>query len=115
MVAKALESAENLAREGIDCRVLNMPTIKPLDKEAIIEAAVETGAIVTAEEHLEQGGLGSRIAQVVAQYHPVPMAFVAIKDTYAMSGKAEELLRKFGLTAEDIERAVRRLPIPLQA
>jgi transketolase len=115
MVAKALEAAENLAREGIDCRVLNMPTIKPLDKEAIIEAAVETGAIVTAEEHLEQGGLGSRIAQVVAQYHPVPMAFVAIKDTYAMSGKAEELLRKFGLTAEDIERAVRRLPIPLQA
>jgi transketolase len=109
MVAKALEAAENLVRENIDCRVLNMPTIKPLDKEAIIQSAIETGAIVTAEEHLEQGGLGSRVAQVVTQHHPVPMAFIAIKDTYASSGKAEELLQKHGLTASDIEKAVRHL------
>jgi transketolase len=106
MVAKALEAAEDLGREGIDCRVLSMPTLKPLDEQAIIQAAIETGAIVTAEEHLEHGGLGSRVAQVVVQYQAVPMAFVAIKDTYAKSGKPEELLQKYGLTATHIKQAV---------
>ncbi|MBA7683654.1 Apulose-4-phosphate transketolase subunit B [subsurface metagenome] len=107
MVAAALEAAENLKREGIDCCVLNMPTLKPLDEAIIIKAATDTGAIVTAEEHLEHGGLGSLVAQVVAKYHPVPMGFVAIKDTYAKSGKAAELLQRYGLTAKDIEQAVR--------
>jgi len=107
MVARALEAAESLSRQGIDCRVISMPTIKPLDREAITIAARETGAIVTAEEHLEQGGLGSRVAQVVVQYQAVPMAFVAIKDVYAKSGTSEELLQKYGLTAADIERAVK--------
>ncbi len=107
MVAAALEAAENLKREDIDCCVLNMPTLKPLDEAAIIKAATDTGAIVTAEEHLEHGGLGSLVAQVVAKYHPVPMGFVAIKDTYAKSGKAAELLQRYGLTAKDIEQAVR--------
>ncbi len=107
MVSAALKAAENLAREGIDCRVLNMSTLKPVDEAAIIDAAVKTGAIVTAEEHLEHGALGSIVARVIARNHPVPMEFVAIKDTYAESGKADELLEKYSLTAGDIEQAVR--------
>jgi len=106
MVATALEAADNLRRKGMDCRVLNMPTLKPIDEAAIIEAA-ETGAIVTAEEHLEHGGLGSAVARVVARHRLVPMEFVAIKDTYAKSGKPSELLQRCGLTAKDIEQAVR--------
>jgi transketolase len=107
MVKEALEAAKNLEREGIYCRVLNMPTLKPLDEAAILEAAAETGAIVTAEEHLEHGGLGSAVARVVTRHQPVPMEFIAIKDTYAKSGKPAQLLEKFGLTAKDIEQAVR--------
>jgi len=107
MVAAALEAAENLIQEGIDCRILNMPTLKPIDEAAIIKAAADTGAIVTAEEHLEHGGLGSIVARVITKYHPVPIEFVAIKDTYAKSGKAAELLQKYGLTAKDIEQSVR--------
>jgi len=107
MVAAALEAADSLKREGIDCRVLNMSTLKPLDEAAIIKAAVDTGAIVTAEEHLEHGGLGSTVARVVARNHPVPCEFVAIKDTYATSGRPAQLLEKFGLTAKDIQHAVK--------
>lgn len=107
MVAPALEAAATLVGEGLQCRVLNMPTLKPIDEAAIVAAAVETGGIVTAEEHLEHGGLGSGVARVVATRCPVPMEFVAIKDTYAKSGKAAELFQRYGLTAEDIGRAVR--------
>lgn len=107
MVAKALEASDILARQGIDCRVINMPTLKPLDEEVIARAASETGAIVVAEEHLAQGGLGSRVAQVVAREKPIPMEFVNLKDSYALSGKAEELLQRYGLTAGDIEVAVK--------
>jgi len=106
MVARALEASDVLARQGIDCRVINMHTLKPLDEEAIVTAASETGAIVVAEEHLAHGGLGSRIAQVVARERPVPMGFVNLGDRYALSGKAEELLQRYGLTAKDIEEAV---------
>jgi len=107
MVSAALEAAESLNQEGMDCSVLNMPTLKPADEAAITKAAVDTGAIVTAEDHLEHGGLGSIIAQLVTRHHPVPMEFVAIKDTYAKSGKSAELLQRYGLTAKDIEQAVR--------
>jgi len=107
MVALALEAAGELAQEGVNCRVLNMPTLKPVDEAAIIKAADETGAIVTAEEHLEHGGLGSIVARLVAKHRPVPMEFVALKDTYAMSGKPAELLERYGLTAKDIAQAVR--------
>jgi transketolase len=107
MVKAALEAAQNLEREGIDCRVLNMSTLKPIDEAAITQAAAETGAIVTAEEHLEHGALGSMVAQVVARHQPVPIEFIAIKDTYAKSGKPAELLERYGLTAKDIEQAVR--------
>jgi len=106
MVKEALEAAQNLKGEGIDCRVLNMPTLKPLDQAAIIKAA-ETGAIVTAEEHLEHGGLGSMVATVVAQNRPVPMEMVSLKDSYAKSGKPDELLKRYGLTAGNIEKAVK--------
>ena len=107
MVAKALEAADILARQGIDCRVINMHTLKPLDEAAVVKAASETGAIVVAEEHLAQGGLGSRVAQTVAREKPVPMEFVNLGDRYALSGKAEELLQRYGLTAEHIEESVK--------
>ena len=109
MLAPALEAAQALAAEGIDCRVLSMPTLKPLDEQAVASAAAETGAIVTAEEHLEHGGLGSAVARVVARRCPVPMEIVAIKDTYTKSGKPEELLAKHGLTAQGIAEAARSL------
>jgi len=107
MVAKALEAADILARQGIDCRVINMHTLKPLDEVAVVKAASETGAIVVAEEHLAQGGLGSRVAQTVTREKPVPMEFVNLDDRYSVSGKAEELLQRYGLTARDIEELVK--------
>lgn len=106
MVAEAVKAAENLKQEGIDCRLLNMSTLKPIDEAAIIKAATETKAIVTVEEHLEHGGLGSTVAQVVAKYQPVPMEFVAIKD-YSKSGKPDQLLQRQGLVAEEIEQVVK--------
>jgi transketolase len=109
MASKAVEAASSLASQGIDCRVINMPTLKPLDEGAIIEAASQTGAIVVAEEHLLHGGLGSRVAQVVAREKPVPMSFIGINDVYAKSGKPDELLQRYGLTAEAIEQAVKTI------
>ena len=107
MVAKALEAADILAKQDIDCRVINMHTLKPLDEATIVKAASETGAIVVAEEHLAQGGLGSRVAQTVTRKKPVPMEFVNLGDRYASSGRAEELLQRYGLTAGDIEESVK--------
>ncbi len=109
MVAQALEAAAALAKDGIDCRILNMPTLKPIDEKAIVKAARETGAIVTAEEHQEHGGLGSMVARIVAENNPVPMEFVAVKDVFGMSGKPAELLQKYGLTSKDIAGAVRKV------
>jgi transketolase len=106
MLANVMEAARRLERQGITCRVLSMPTVKPLDQEAILQAARDTGAIVTVEEHLEHGGLGSRVAQVVVESEPVPMQFVALKDTYAKSGRPDELLEKYGLGVGHIEKAV---------
>ncbi len=109
MVAAALQAAEELAQQGIRARVLDMHTVKPIDHDAIVQAARQTGRIVVAEEHLKHGGLGSAVAQVVVEHYPVPMRFVALNDTYAESGSPEDLLRKYGLTAADIARAVRNL------
>ena len=109
MVKRALDAATTLASEGVDCRVLNMATIKPLDREAILAAARETGAIVVAEEHLIHCGLGSMVAQALAGEHPVPMGFVGIKDRYAESGRWDLLMEKYGLTAEAIAAEARRL------
>ncbi len=109
MVAAALEAAGTLAGQGIQARVLDMHTVKPCDDAAILAAARETGHIVVAEEHLLHGGLGSVVAMSAARQHPVPMRFVAIQDTFAESGKPEELLRKYGLTAADIVKAAREV------
>jgi transketolase len=108
MVAAALEAACLLGEKGIEARVLDMHTIKPVDADAIEQAARETGAIVTAEEHLLQGGLGAAVARTVAERHPVRMAFVAIAEQYAESGKPQELLEKYGLMPADIVQAAQR-------
>ncbi|MDD3826537.1 MAG: transketolase C-terminal domain-containing protein [Anaerolineae bacterium] len=109
MVAVALEAAGALAREGIEARVLDMHTVKPLDEPAVERAARETGAIVTAEEHLLDGGLGAAVARAAAERHPVPMAFVGIRDRYAESGKPQELLEKHGLMPNHVVDAARRV------
>jgi transketolase len=109
MLSRALEAARQLSDEGLSARVLDMHTVKPLDEEAIAAAAAETGAIVTAEEHLLRGGLGSAVAQVVADIDPVPMRFVAIRDQYARSGKPDQLLQIYGLTSQGIARAAREV------
>lgn len=106
MVAAALEAAQILSGRGIDARVIDMHTLKPLDEAAIARAAQETGALVTAEEHLLDGGLASAVARVVAEQQPTPMAFVGLRNTYAESGKGGELLEKYGLTAAEIVKAV---------
>ena len=107
MVAMAMDAAAMLADEGIQARVVDMHTIRPMDKDAIAAAARETGAIVTAEEHFLHGGMGSNIARLVAEIHPVPMRFVGLADVYVDSAEPEELLDKYGLTARDIVSAAR--------
>ena len=108
LVAQALLAADTLDSEGISARVIDMHTVKPLDRDAIRKAA-ETGAIVVAEEHLVDGGLGVRVAQVVAETHPCAMEFVGIQNTYAESGKPEELLEKYGLMSNNIVDAVKKV------
>lgn len=107
MVGAALEAASVLAGEGTDARVLDMHTLKPIDVDAIRTASRETGAIVTAEEHLLDGGLGSRVARVVCREAPCPMGFVGLDDTFAESGPPEALLEKYGLTASRIAQEAR--------
>ncbi len=107
MVAASLDAAAMLAEEGIEARVLDLHTLRPLDVEAIAAAARETGAIVTAEEHLLTGGMGSNVARIVAQHHPVPMRFIGLADAYTESADPDDLLRKYHLTAEDILAAAR--------
>jgi transketolase len=109
MVAAALDAAVGLAEDGIQARVIDLHTLRPMDREAIVEAAKETGAIVTAEEHLLHGGMGSNVARVVAETCPVPMRFVGLADTYVESGDPEELLEKYHLTAKDIEAKAREV------
>ena len=109
MVNEAAMAAEALANDGVDVRVIDMHTIKPLDEEIIIKAAKETGAIVTAEEHSVIGGLGSAVAEVVVKNAPVKMAMVGQHDTYGESGKPDELKKKYGMTSDDIIAAVRSL------
>lgn len=109
MVAAAAEAAEALAAEGIDIRVIDIHTIKPIDEEAVIKAAEETGAIVTAEEHSVIGGLGSAVAEVIVKNAPVKMTMVGQQDKFGESGKPDELRKKYGMTADDITAAVRFL------
>lgn len=106
MVEAALEAKKILKDKNIDARVINIHTIKPIDKDIIVEAAKETGLIVTAEEHSIIGGLGSAVAEVVSEEYPVKVLRVGVKDTFGESGKPAELLKKYGLTAEDIANKV---------
>jgi transketolase len=112
MVSEALSAAETLAQKGIQARVLNMHTIKPIDHKAIIKAAEKTGAVVTAEEHQINGGLGSAVAEVLVKNIPVPQEFVAVRDVFGESGKPDELLKKYHLKDIDIveacEKALKR-------
>jgi transketolase len=109
LVAEAIRAQEALDAEGLSVRVIDMYSIKPLDREAIARAARETRAIVVAEEHLVATGLGVRVAQVVAETHPCPMEFVGIQDTYAESGTPEELMEKYGLVASNVIAASKRV------
>ena len=102
MLIKALEAAELLAAKGIKARVVNIHTIKPIDRDLLIACAKETGAIVTAEEHNVYGGLGSAVAEVLSQSRPVPMEVVGVNDTFTESGDYEKLLAKYGLSAANI-------------
>ncbi len=112
MVKLALEAKEELAKEGIDARVINIHTIKPIDSELLIKAAKETGAVVTAEEHSIIGGLGSAVSEVLCEEMPVPVLKVGIEDTFGESGKPEQLLKAYGLTTEKIvEKAKKAVSI----
>jgi transketolase len=108
LVAEAIRASETLDAEGISARVVDLHTVKPLDRDAIRRAAAETGAIVTAEEHLVDGGMGVRVAQAVAEMQPCPMEFVGLQG-YAESGTPQELLEKYGLMARNIVDAVRKV------
>jgi transketolase len=109
LVAQALLAADTLAEKGIEARVLDMHTAKPIDREALRSAAEDTGAVVVAEEHLRFGGLGSIVATTLAEVAPAPMEFVNLGDDYAESGKPEDLLEKYGMTAASIVAAAERV------
>jgi transketolase len=108
-VWEAIRAAEMLHAEHINARVIDMHTIKPLDTPAILKSALETGAIVTAEDHQIHCGLGSAVAEYLAQAHPTPQELVAVNDTFGESGKGEELMKKYGIYRDDIVRAVHRV------
>lgn len=106
MVYRALLAAKKLEESKISTRVINCHTIKPLDSKTILKAAEETGAIVTVEEHQINGGLGGAVSELVSQHYPVPLKIIGISDHFGQSGEPEELLEKFGLTLENIIKAV---------
>ena len=108
MVGEALKAAEILEKSGLKAMVINIHTLKPIDEEIILKAA-ECGAIVTAEEHTIIGGLGSAVAEVLAEKKPTPMKRIGIKDKFGQSGKPEELLKLYNLTAEDIVKAAKEI------
>ena len=107
MVDAAMEARQILAKDGVSAKVINIHTIKPLDNELIVKSAKETGAIVTAEEHSIIGGLGSAVAEAVTTEYPIPVLRVGIKDVFGESGKPEELLKAYNLTAQDIVNKVK--------
>jgi transketolase len=108
LVWKSIEAAEALNEKGISAEVINMHTIKPLDTEAILRSVKKTGCVVTAEEHMRNGGLGDSVAQVLAMHHPAPQEYVAVNDTFGESGKPLELLKKYGLDTPDIIAAAQK-------
>lgn len=109
MTWEALQASYQLEREGIHARVINLHTIKPIDQAIIVRAAQETGAILTAEEHQVTGGLGGAVAEIVVRHNPVPMEFIGMPNRFGESGKPEELLEKYGMTACHIANKAKRL------
>ncbi len=109
LVHKALEAAQELEKEGVAVEVLNLATVKPLDEAAILEFAKRNKRIVTVEEHQVAGGMGSAVAEYLAEHYPVPMRFVGIRDEFGQSGTPEELLTHFGLDTEGIKKAVKQI------
>lgn len=107
MVSKALEAAEDLSREGIEARVVNMSSIKPIDRDLLVKCAKETGKIVTLEEHQIIGGLGGAVCEVLAQEYPVPVKIIGVENRFGQSGKPEELLEEYGLATKCINDKVR--------
>ncbi len=108
LVWKAIEAAQELAKEGIDAEVINMHTIKPLDEAAILRSAKKTGCVVTAEEHMLNGGLGDAVAQVLTRNNPLPQEFVGVNDTFGESGTPDELMAKYGIDTKDVVAACKR-------
>lgn len=106
MLSKAIEASEVLKEKGINVRVINMPTVKPIDEEIIIKAAKETGRIITVEEHSVIGGLGSAVCDVVCEHYPVPVTKIGVNDVFGCSGPAREVLDKYGLNTENIINTV---------
>ncbi len=109
MVWKAVQAAEELEAKGISAEVINIHTIKPIDKTAILQSVEKTKAVVTAEEHMLNGGLGESIARILAQNAPTPIEFIAVNDTFGESGKPEELLKKYGLDTPNIVEAAQKV------
>ncbi len=109
LVWEAIEAGEKLAEAGIDAEIINIHTIKPLDEEAILDSVSKTRCVVTAEEHQRNGGLGDAIAQLLARKAPAPMEMVAVNDSFGESGKPAELMKKYGLSSENIVEAVQNV------
>jgi transketolase len=109
LVHKALVAAQDLEKEGIAVKVLNLATIKPIDEEALWTLAQETGAIVTVEEHQVAGGMGSAVAECLAQHRPVPMEFIGVRDLFGQSGKPDELIELYGMGVSHIKAAVKKV------
>jgi transketolase len=109
LLYKALKVADKLKKEGVRVKVMNLATIKPLDTAAVVSLAKEAGAIVTVEEHQVHGGMGSAVAECLAQMYPVPQEFVGVQDAFGQSGTPEELLEHYGMGESHIESAVRKV------
>lgn len=109
LVWKAIEAGQILAEKGIDAEIINIHTIKPLDKNAVLQSVRKTKCVVTAEEHMKNGGLGDSIAQVLAAEYPTPIEMVAVNDTFGESGTPEQLLTKYGLDTQDVVNAVEKV------
>ena len=109
LVAQAVRASQELEKEGISTRVVNISQIKPLEEERILAIAKKSKAIVTVEDHQLAGGMGSAIAELLSQKHPIKIKFIAVKDQFGQSGKPEELLKHYGLDKEAIKKVVYQL------
>lgn len=109
MLWQALEACRELEKQGIDCELINIHTIKPLDVDCILKSVRKTNKVVSCEEHQRNGGLGDSIAQILVQHHPCRQEYVAVNDSFGESGKPMELLLKYGLGVEDVVKAVKKV------